>query len=166
MGSPRLLTRMGELTASPVRVAVRANVVWLDTLRGAGVLLSVGALIWSFSTGEQQLFWVVLLGTAALNMIAWAALRHLGRPLRLAPGGGYLGATESTLFFAPANVWTGRPRGPVQAWPRADVVLFSSAPVGARRLLKVGFRGAGQVTRLEILGRNKDAVATMLFTRR
>ena len=166
LGSPRLISQMRELTGSPITAAAGTNVAWLDTIRGAGVLLTLGAAIWSFAHGKPALFWFVLIVSLLIDGLAWLGMRRRARPLRLPLGGGVFGATDSTLYYAPSSIWTGRPSAPVQVWPREDAVLIESDPFGARRLLTVRFRGAGQRTRLEIRGSNKDALVDALFWQR
>ena len=130
---------------------------------GAGVILTTGAAVWLWFAQQWWIPMMVLVGSWAAGPLAWLALRHRGGPLRWGQAGGGLGCTETTFFVASVSRWSGRVTEPVSSWPRADVTLVRSEPVGQRRLLTVRFGGSDQTAHLEIRGRHKEAVVALLF---
>jgi len=151
---------MTELVGAPVTAVARVNVVWLDTLRGFGVLIIVGPFVFG---GSESTVWITLMCTCALQILAWLGLRNLGGPLRLPWSGGVAALSGTTLYIASTNWFTSRPTKILGSWPRNEVVLRRVRRHGLRRLLCVKFPGTDAPARLEIAGRRKDDTIADLF---
>src|SRR5215813_9644243 len=156
----RLATRLTELIGAPVTVVARVNVIWLDTLRGLGVIIAFGPLVFG---GSPSTFLITLTCVWVLEVVAWLGLRTLRGPLQFGFTGGVVALSGPTLYFATTNWITRQPTKLLGSWPREAVVLSRVQRIGLRRLMTVKFPGTNEPARLEILGRRKDDTIAHLF---
>jgi hypothetical protein len=162
-GSAGLRKKMSQLVGEPVTTAGRVNVAGLSTFNGAGLLIWLGSLIWSFSSSVNVLYLGTIL-SFAIEYLAWVVLRRRGGPLRFGAFGGIIGVSSTTLHVARTSSLTGRTTK-LGSWPRQEVSFTRVSAFNA----KVGrfdlhFTAGGVTSHLELVQNGgKDATLRALF---
>lgn len=162
-GSARLREKMSRLVGEPVDTAGRVNAAGLSTFIGAGVLIWLGSLIWSFSSSVN----VLVMGTIlsfAVEYVAWVGLRRRGGPLRFQARGGIIGVSSATLYVARVSWWTGRTTK-LGSWPREEVSFTRVSALNARAArFDLCFTAADTISHLDLVqNRGKEATLRALF---
>jgi hypothetical protein len=162
-GSARLREKMSQLFGEPVDTDGRVNAAGLSTFNGAGVLIWLGSLIWSFSSSVNVLYLGTVL-SCAVEYLAWVGLRRRGGPLRFQARGGIIGVSSTTLYVARVSWWTGRTTK-LGSWSREEVSFTRVSALSARAArFDLRFTGADTISHLDLVQNSgKEATLRALF---